>query len=76
LLYWETAHWEEVNDPWVDPATYAHWGYTYNCEESLFYPGKVEEVGCDGPVASMRLKWLREGIEDYEYIEKLRLIDE
>ena len=24
----------------------------------------------------MRFKWLREGIVDYEYIEKLRLIDE
>ena len=24
----------------------------------------------------MRLKWLREGIEDYEYIEKLPIIDE
>ncbi len=31
----------------------------------LFYPGK--DAGFDGPVSSIRLKNIREGLEDYEY---------
>jgi hypothetical protein len=31
----------------------------------LFYPGK--DAGFDGPIASIRLKNIREGLEDYEY---------
>lgn len=31
----------------------------------LFYPGT--EAGIDGPIASVRLKNLRDGMEDYEY---------
>lgn len=45
-------------------------------EEALFlYLGKIEEIGFDGAVASMCLKWIREGIEDYEYIRMLKKID-
>ena len=36
----------------------------------LVYPGAY--VGVAGVVPSMRLKWLREGVEDYEYIELLK----
>ena len=36
----------------------------------LFYPG--QQVGVAGVVPSMRLKWLREGVEDYEYVEILK----
>jgi hypothetical protein len=36
----------------------------------LVYPG--EQVGVKGVVASMRLKWLRDGVEDYEYIQILK----
>ena len=35
----------------------------------MFYPGI--EVGLDGPVASMRLKQIREGLEDFEYLKLL-----
>lgn len=34
------------------------------------YPGK--DVGVKGIVASIRLAWIREGIEDYEYVPFLR----
>jgi hypothetical protein len=34
------------------------------------YPG--QQVGVKGVVASMRLKWLRDGVEDYEYIQILK----
>jgi len=72
LLYWCVNYWSEVEDPWVDPATWKHWGETYNGEGSLYYPGTEEKIGYDGPVPSMRLKWLREGMEDWGYLLKLQ----
>lgn len=65
LLYWSTVYWD-VDDPWRDPATCYK---KYNGEGSLFYPG--EDAGVQGPVASMRLKMVREGMEDYEYLHML-----
>ena len=50
-------------DPWFNPA-FAHPRH-YNGGGYLFYPGAP--CGIDGPVASMRLKNLRDGMEDYEY---------
>ncbi|MGC9035850.1 MAG: DUF4091 domain-containing protein, partial [Verrucomicrobiia bacterium] len=41
----------------------------FNGEGSLFYPGL--DVGLDGPVTSIRLKQIREGIEDFEYLKLL-----
>ena len=41
----------------------------YNGEGMLFYPG--EDAGIDGPIASIRLKNLRDGMEDYEYFTLL-----
>ena len=38
-------------------------------EGALFYPGL--DAGIEGPVASMRLKALRDGMEDYEYLKLL-----
>jgi hypothetical protein len=36
----------------------------------LVYPG--QQVGIKGVVPSMRLKWLRDGVEDYDYIQILK----
>ena len=36
----------------------------------LVYPG--QPVGVKGVVASMRLKWLRDGVEDYDYVQILK----
>ena len=36
----------------------------------LVYPGQA--VGVKGVVASMRLKWLRDGVEDYDYLQILK----
>jgi hypothetical protein len=65
LLYWTTTYWP--NDPWVTPV-----GWYYAGDGILFYPGSA--VGYDGPVASMRLKALRDGMEDYEYLQLLRTL--
>ncbi|MCX5673279.1 MAG: DUF4091 domain-containing protein [Planctomycetota bacterium] len=76
LLYWGgMAYWKEVDDPWTDPWTYGHGkggekGTVYNGEGTLVYPGRP--CGYDGVAESLRLKALRDGIEDYEYLAMLR----
>jgi len=69
LLYWSTVYWEKVEDAWTNPATYGESSAAFNGEGSLFYPGS--DAGFAGPVASMRLKQIREGLEDYEYLNLL-----
>ncbi|MFH1716546.1 MAG: glycoside hydrolase domain-containing protein [Planctomycetota bacterium] len=62
LLYWSTV--TTVIEPWFNPA-FAHPRH-YNGGGFLFYPGAP--CGIDGPVTCMRLKNLRDGMEDYEYL--------
>jgi hypothetical protein len=70
LLYWSTV--TTVIEPWSNPA-FAHPRH-YNGGGFLFYPGLP--CGIDGPVISMRMKNLRDGMEDYEYFVILeRLTD-
>jgi Domain of unknown function (DUF4091) len=70
LLYWRVDNWSE--DPWTtlqvtgDPSNYPAG------EGMLVYPG--EAVGVKGVVPSIRLKWLRDGVEDYEYGQLLKAI--
>jgi len=62
LLYWSTVYWgSPERDPWDDPGFRIRW----NGDGALFYPGV--DAGIEGPVASIRLKNLRDGMEDYEY---------
>jgi hypothetical protein len=66
LLYWTTVCWTgPQRDPWDDPG----FRVEFNGEGALFYPG--EDAGIEGPVASIRLKSLRDGMEDYEYFTLL-----
>jgi hypothetical protein len=64
ILYWATDHWTQVGcDPWSETETFP----TGNGDGSLLYPG----AGSVGPVASIRLKMLREGLEDYDLLAML-----
>ena len=66
LLYWRVDLW--AADPWNKVSG---WGSgRYPGEGMLVYPG--QQVGIEGVAPSMRLKWLRDGVEDYEYIEILK----
>lgn len=66
LLYWSTVYWGSPDrDPWDDPGFRIRW----NGDGALFYPGT--DAGIEGPVASIRLKNLRDGMEDYEYFALL-----
>nr|CAX69035.1 Putative uncharacterized protein precursor [uncultured bacterium] len=69
LLYWGgMSFWNETGDPWRDAWTYGHKKsmLVYNGEGTLVYPGR--KAGYDGIAPSLRLKALRDGIEDYEYL--------
>jgi hypothetical protein len=62
LLYWSIVYYGSPDrDPWLEPGFRVRW----NGEGALFYPG--DRAGIAGPVASIRLKNLRDGMEDYEY---------
>ena len=82
LLYWGgMSYWNQVDDPWTDPKTYDRRkngkGPLYNGEGSFVYPARA--VGYEGIAPSLRLKALRDSIEDYEYLamlERLRLAAE
>jgi len=71
LLYWGgMSYWSQVDDPWTDPRTYCPSGPAkppiFNGEGTIVYPGRA--VGYDGIAPSLRLKALRDSIEDYEYL--------
>ncbi|MCX5645882.1 MAG: DUF4091 domain-containing protein [Phycisphaerae bacterium] len=66
LLYWTTVCWNSpTRNPWDNPG----FRVNYNGEGALFYPG--EDAGIDGPIATIRLKNLRDGMEDYGYFTLL-----
>ena len=56
-----------------DDAWTSQWDFNGNGDGTLFYPGTPERVGgaTHVPVASIRLKMIREGMEDYEYLKLL-----
>ena len=69
LLYWRVDKWP--SDAWNNvnnTGTYS--SANYPGEGMLVYPG--QPVGVKGVVASMRLKWLRDGFEDYDYLQILK----
>jgi hypothetical protein len=75
LLYWGgLSYWTKVEDPWQQAPYYAgngafqqgKKGILFNGEGSLVYPARA--VGYDGIVPTIRLKALRDAIEDYDYL--------
>ena len=72
FLYWCVNYWTYVDDPWTDMATVQGWlSDSVYGDGSLLYPGK--KVGIEGPVASLRLECIRNGLED---VELLKLAEE
>jgi len=74
LLYWGgMSYWQAVEDPWTDPKSLDRRNtrpnseyHLWNGDGTLAYPGRA--VGYDGIVPSLRMKALRDSIEDYEYL--------
>jgi len=68
LLYWRIDLW--TKSPWEDVYGFDNAGNAYPGEGMLVYPGA--EVGVESVVPSMRLNWIRKGVEDYEYVAILK----
>lgn len=68
-LYFDTVYAFHQGDPWEGV-----WAFGGNGDGTLFYPGTPERIGGKSavPVESLRLKHIRDGLEDYEW---LRLVD-
>lgn len=65
FLYWSSVYWgayEGMEGIWNAP----HFRERFWGEGMLLYPG--QPAGIDGPVTSIRLKLIREAMEDYEYM--------
>ncbi|MBQ4334944.1 MAG: DUF4091 domain-containing protein, partial [Myxococcaceae bacterium] len=58
-----------VADPWRDTLR-----FTGNGDGTLFYPGTPARLGTPAhlPIESLRLKHLRDGLEDFEYLHLAR----
>jgi len=66
-VYWETAA-AFTQNAWSNL-----YMFSGNGDGTLFYPGTPSRIGgkTDIPVASIRMKMIREGMEDYEYLKLL-----
>lgn len=68
-LYFDTVFaYNTKKDPWKDVFEFGG-----NGDGTLFYPGTPARVGPSGhqPILTLRLKHLRDGLEDYEYLRLL-----
>jgi hypothetical protein len=61
---WPADAWNNVNNEGKFSSN------NYPGEGMLVYPGRA--AGSSDAAASMRLKWIRDGVEDYEYVELLK----
>ena len=72
ILYWHTLYaWNRADrDPWEDQYEIQFW---CNGDGTLFYPGTPGKIGgtTEIPVSSIRMKMIREGMEDLEYFHLL-----
>ncbi|NLH50385.1 MAG: DUF4091 domain-containing protein [Myxococcales bacterium] len=70
ILFWHTNWLLPEIDPWV-----SMWAAQFfvQGDGTIIYPGTIDHIGgeTDIPVASLRMKYLREAMEDYEYFHLL-----
>jgi len=69
-LYYDTLQAYNTQDPWQGV-----WAFGGNGDGTLFYPGTPERTGKHQPVESLRLKHIRDGLEDYEYLRQVQAFD-
>ncbi len=69
LLYWRVDDWQMAN-PWDHPNHQIKNG-NYPGDGMLFYPGDRVGLSKDRMIPSMRIKAVRDGVEDFEYVQIL-----
>jgi hypothetical protein len=64
-LYYETTMAYTLGDPWTNQSAFGGTG-----DGTLFYPGTPAKIGgqTEIPVESLRMKGIRDGMEDYELL--------
>ena len=73
FTYWDTSHFPDGFDPWKNAGTYPHTNNeVYNGDGFLIYPAHEKIHGYEGPIASIRLKWIRECVDDYDYLALMK----
>jgi hypothetical protein len=75
IEWWETIVYKRGDkrvDPWTDSVAFPPFNKPLNCDGRLFYNGIPENIGgSDIPISCLRMKAMREAIEDYEYFHML-----
>ncbi len=69
INYWAVTNWVSSSTAWTNPQG-GNGFFAYPGEGILVYPGA--QVGLKGVAPSMRLKYLRDGVQDYEYVQLLK----
>ena len=69
-LYYATVYAYNFRDPWTEGV----FDFGGNGDGTFFYPGTPKKIGGKShiPVETLRLKHLRDGLEDYEYLRALQ----
>jgi len=72
LYYSMDEAYGQNNDPWANILLFGG-----NGDGTLFYPGRPDRIGghTDIPIESIRLKLIRAGMQDYEYLALLAKLD-
>ena len=72
LYYSMDEAYGQNNDPWENIRLFGG-----NGDGTLFYPGRPDRIGgrTDIPIESIRLKLIREGMQDYEYLALLAKLE-
>jgi len=82
IHYWNTFEWPEDVDPWSDAGSFIIDDETFNGDGLLIYPSAparlvgAKKAATMKPCASIRLKWIRDGMEDYEHLQLLKKSDQ
>ena len=70
LLYWRVDYWSGgTGDPWTSGEVYS--SSSYPGEGMLVYPGANIGMADNTVAPSMRLKYLRDGVDDFDYLTLL-----
>ena len=69
ICFWNATDWGDWDTDAAPGDPYINAGGRYAGASMIFYPGA--KFGHDGPIASLRLKALRRGLQDYECLRLL-----